>query len=145
MSRNAMLAKIHIGKKTLGWSDEEYRDILQLRYSKASAGKLTFTELADMCDHFRKQGVDFKPKDKAKERARFYEIPAGTPYADQKRYIAALWNKLGYHMAGLDTRVKKQFRVDKFIWLNDQNHLQTLAKDLHNRCHKAGLDPDPIA
>lgn len=143
MSRNSMLAKIHIGKKRLGWDDDTYRQVLKGRYGRDSAGKLAPGQLADFCEYLKTQGVEFKPKDPKKDRERFYPIPAGTPFADQKKYIAALWNKLGWDMDKLDTRVKRQFKVDKLVWLHDQASLQTLAKDLYTRCKRADLDPDP--
>jgi hypothetical protein len=55
----------------------------------------------------------------------------------------ALWNKLGWKISGIDLRCKKQFGVEKLVWLNDQYSLQTLAKDLYSRCQKRGLDPTP--
>jgi hypothetical protein len=45
-------------------------------------------------------------------------------------------------MSGLDSRSAKQFGVERFIWINDQTHLQTLAKDMINRCRNKGIDPD---
>ena len=148
--RKNLLAKIHIGKKALGWRDDDYRAILQGRYGQNSAGDLSDAQLDDLCRHLQSQGVKFKghkPARPGRQSATdsYYPIPKDTPYVQQKRYIAGLWNMLGYKMTGLDTRAKKQFRVDKFIWLNDQDNLQTLAKDLWNRCKKRGLDPDPDA
>ncbi len=74
----------------------------------------------------------------------FIEIPDG-PLARQKRYILALWDKLGYKQSGLDLRCKKQFGVDRFVWLHDGKALETLAKDLNNRCKKKGIDPTAVA
>ncbi|ADK84970.1 conserved hypothetical protein [Desulfarculus baarsii DSM 2075] len=143
MDRNAMLAKIHIGRKTMGWDEDAYRDVLRGRYGVDSAAKLKPADLADMCAYLAGQGVSFKPAAKAKEKARWYAIPDRTPHCQQKRYIAALWRALGWKASGLDTRCKKQFGVDKFLWLHDQDKLQILAKDLHNRCKKRGIDPTP--
>ncbi|MCB2186977.1 MAG: regulatory protein GemA [Deltaproteobacteria bacterium] len=151
MSRKSLLAKVHIGIKALGWEEDMYRQILQGRYGEASASLLTDGQLAEFVAYLGKQGVRFKaaPGRKAQRRPApgraakdYYEIPDG-PNAAQLRYIAGLWNKLGYAMGGLDARVKKQFGVEKFIWLRDQEHLQTLAKDLVVRCRKAGMDPKP--
>ena len=143
MSRKAMLAKVHIGKKDLGWDQDTYCQVLVGRFGVQSAADLSADQLAELCDYLKSQGVNFRPRDKKKDRQRFYPIPDKTPYARQKRYIAALWNKLGYDMDKLDTRVKKQFGVDKLIWLHDQDALQTLAKDLYTRCGRRGLDPEP--
>lgn len=144
MSRRTMLAKVHIGKKDLGWDDDTYRVILQGRYGVDSAARLTGDQLADLCDYLKGQGVEFRrPRDKKKDRARYYQIPPNTPYARQKRYICALWAKLGYDMDKIDARVKRQFGVEKLIWLHDEAALQTLAKDLYTRCRQRGLDPSP--
>lgn len=142
MNRNALLAKVHIGKKAMGWSEDDYRAILQGRYGRQSAAELELRDLEDFCEHLRGQGVRFKPQDKAKEKQGWTPIPDGVPYAQQKKYIAALWQALGWNLAGLDKRVRKQFGVEKLAWLHDQAALQTLAKDLWNRCKKKGLDPE---
>ena len=143
MSRKAMLAKVHIGKKDLGWDEDTYRQVLEGRFGVQSAADLSSDQLAELCDYLKSQGVSFRPRYKKKDRQRFYPIPDKTPYAQQKRYIAALWNKLGYDMDKLDTRVKKQFGLDKLVWLHDQEALQTLTNDLYTRCRKRGLDPEP--
>ncbi len=72
------------------------------------------------------------------------DIPNG-PLARQKRYIVILWLLLGYEPKTLDSRVSKQFGVDKFAWLSDPAALATLAKDLWSRCRRAGIDPEPAA
>jgi hypothetical protein len=145
MNRKSALAKIHIGKKALGWDEDTYRLVLHSRYGVESAGKLKDSDLADLCEHFRSQGVAYKrPKRQPRrDRRHFYRIPDKTPYCDQKRYICALWAKLGYDLDKLDTRVRKQFDVAKLVWLHDQTALQTLAKDLYTRCKRRGLDPEP--
>ena len=141
--RKAQLAKIHIGRKQMGWDDVTYRSILLGRYGVESAARLSDKQLDDMCNYLKEQGVQFKPSDPKKEKKRWYKIPDNVPYCRQKRYIAALCRELGWTMSGLDTRCKRQFGVDKFIWLNKQSDLQTLAKDLQNRCNKRGIDPAP--
>jgi len=148
MNRKSALAKVHIGKKALGWRDDDYRAVLQGRYGAESAALLADRDLADLCEYMQRQGVKFRRRAVGKTRQApsprsFYPIPEGTPYERQKRWICALWAKLGYDPAGLDTRVDQQFRVAKLVWLHDQNALQILAKDLYTRCRKRGLDPEP--
>jgi len=142
--RNGLLAKIHIAKKQMPEMDDEtYRAILHKRYGKTSAGKLTQRELADFVSYLEDKGAEFTNSRKRAKTPRkdFYEIPDGTPHAKQKRWIAAMWNALDWKMSGLDTRCASQFGVDKFVWLNDQGALQTLAKDLIGRCQTKGIDP----
>lgn len=142
--RRAMLAKIHIGKKERGMAEEEYRAMLQERYGKASSSKLTFEEMKDLVSFLEHLGVQYpnSRERSLKPRRDFYEIPDGTTHARQKRYIAALWDALGWKMSGLDVRAKSQWGVESFLWLNDQAALQTLMKDLINRCHRKGIDPE---
>lgn len=145
-SRRSLLAKVHIAKKQLGMDDETYRQMLQDRFDVESARKLPFRQLLQLVRHMETLGAQFtKPGTRAlKPKKDFYEIPAGTAYADQKRWIATMWHALGWKMSGLDVRAKKQFGVEKFVWLNDQAALQTLAKDLMNRCRAKGLDPENL-
>lgn len=142
--RNALLAKVHIAKKQMpNLDDDTYRGWLAEMYGKTSAGKLSMHELADFADFLEGKGAAFPNSHKRSGSPRddFYEIPDGTPFASQKRWIAAMWNALDWKMSGLDTRCASQFGVDKFIWLNDQPALQTLSKDLIGRCRKKGIDP----
>ncbi|SHI60249.1 regulatory protein GemA [Halodesulfovibrio aestuarii] len=142
MSRKAELAKIHMGKKQLGLDDETYRNMLSDMFGVTSAGKLDFRQRYRLLRHMEERGVEFTSKNKssAKPKEDFYVIPDNVPHVQQKRYILALWKKLGWKMSGIDTRMKKQFGVDSLIWLNDQAALQTIAKDLVNRCNARGID-----
>lgn len=142
--RRGLLAKVHIGKKALGMADGDYRAVLDARYGVGSAGDLTLRQLDDLVSYFEKQGVEYpEPGQRAKRPGkRFYEVPDGVHFDRQKRLIAAMWCALGWNMSGLDARCARQFKVAKFLWLKDQGQLQTLAKDLHNRCRRKGLDPE---
>jgi len=145
--RRADLAKIHIAKKELGLSDQEYRDILYANFKVSSAKDLGCKEISRLLSIFRQKGWQprFKFKSKGsqpKGKRNFKEIKAG-PLARQKRYILALWNALGYDLAKLDARCKKQFGLDRFEWLQDEDHLHILITDLQARCRSAGIDPNP--
>jgi len=143
--RNSLLARIHIAKKQMPHMDDAlYRELLEERYGKKSSAKLTMYELKDFAAFLESKGAELtNSREKAREpQEDFYEIPDGVAYADQKRWIAAMWYALGWKMSGLDVRCKQQFKVEKFLWLDDQSHLQTLAKDLIGRCHSKGIDPD---
>jgi hypothetical protein len=168
VDRRKLLAKVHIAIKDLGIPDHVYRGILEDLFGKSSAGKLSGPQLVRLVNHFEDLGwgaeergqTRLRPEatarqgsevGKREERTRdagsrkpFIEIPDG-PLARQKRYILALWDKLGYKQSGLDLRCKKQFGVDRFVWLHDGKALETLAKDLNNRCKKKGIDPTAVA
>ncbi len=62
--------------------------------------------------------------------------------AKQKRYAFWLWCQLGYAPEKIDTRVKKQFGVDRLEWLNDPDDLHVLITDLQSRCERAGIQID---
>jgi hypothetical protein len=143
-SRRSMLAKVHIAKKQLGMSDDDCRQMLLDRFDVESAGKLSFLKLNELVRHFEALGVAFTSSRKRapKPRTGFYEVPEGVGFDRQKRLITAMWHALGWKMSGLDARYARQFKVDKFVWLNDQGQLQTLSKDLYNRCRAKGLDPE---
>ena len=142
MSRNAELAKIHMGKKQLGLDDDTYRAMLEDMFGVSSAGKLDYKQRYRLLRHLEERGAVFTTKQKASAKVEkdFYVIPDNAPHVHQKRYILALWKKLGWKMSGVDTRMKKQFGVDSFVWLNDQAALQTIAKDLVKRCQARGID-----
>lgn len=145
-SRNKLLAKIKIGQKQLGMDDEQYRTMLSDRYGKRSAAKLTFNQMNDLVRHMTTLGAVYTNKGRPTSGPKrdYYEIPDGTLFRDQKRWIAQMWFALDWKMSGLDTRCRSQFGVEKFLWLNDQADLQTLARDLVGRCAKKGLDPDDL-
>ncbi|MDY6904114.1 MAG: phage protein GemA/Gp16 family protein [Thermodesulfobacteriota bacterium] len=142
--RNRLLARVHIAKKELGMDDDVYRDIICNRWNKHSARDLEIHQLKELISYFIHLGWDggkkpAKGPKKSKSRG-WVDLPTGINLDRQKRYVAALWAALGYKMSGLDYRCKKQFGVDRFRWLNDQDQIQTLAKDLVNRCKKRGIE-----
>jgi hypothetical protein len=132
-------AKINIACKELGI--DKY-NLLADRYGLESSKNLTAKQVVDLLDHFRRLGWKVKRGSTGQRKGYFIKIQPG-PLALQKRYILALWKALGYKMPGIHTRCKTQFSVDRFEWLDDIDALQTLAKDLHNRCLNKGIDPSP--
>ncbi|MBU1002770.1 MAG: regulatory protein GemA [Proteobacteria bacterium] len=144
-NRRADLARIHMGKKQLGMDDIGYRDMLFRLFDKDSSAKLNAKERWRLILRLEELGASFTHKGAtsvSKPKNDFYEIPDGTSHARQKRYVAALWKSLGYKMSGLDVRAKKQFGVDKFLWLDDEAAVGTMARDLYSRAKKRGLSPD---
>jgi len=75
--RNSDLAKIHVAKKALSMSDEDYRAMLQAQGGVHSAGELTHDGRLRVLQHLQRLG--FKPVATAKTKRR----PARpTPSAD---------------------------------------------------------------
>jgi len=140
--------KIRWGRTQIpAFGDEEtWRDMLESVGGSRSLGDMNARNMAKVVDHMaREYKLEFssvknkRPAEKpykakaAGRRSDFYEIPDGTPRAEQKRVICSLWQRLGYDMTSLDTRVKRQFGVDVLLWLHDENALNTLIRDLNGR------------
>jgi len=127
------LAKIHIAKKELALSDQAYRDILFLNFQTGSAKDLTALQARQLIELFRARGWQSKPgRGQQKGKSRFITVKPG-PAAKQQKKVLALWNTLGYDMGALHGRVKKQFGVDRFEWLEDGQALHVLITDLQRR------------
>ena len=95
--RRSLLAKIHIGKKQLGFDDVLYREILEARYGKDSAAALSDRQLVDLAEHFKSLGFKakparFRPSGRSSGKAggkRQQGSKAGNPKTRQKTYQAA--------------------------------------------------------
>lgn len=151
MSNNERLpyyAKIAIARKQLDMSEETYRELLENTFKKSSSTKLSVNQLKYLMRLLEQKGAVFTSAAKQKTESRrrdkdFYEIPDHVPHARQKRYIAALWKKLGYAMTSLDKRCSRQFKVDAFLWMNSDSDLQTLGRDIVARAKRKGIETDP--
>lgn len=142
-TRRSLLAKVHIAKKDLGLDDSAYRAVLA-RHGVESSKDLDTKGMEKLLTHFEKLGWVSTPKQaKPRINAEHIVIPDSSPHARQKRYALALAKALGWSLVGLQKRIKQQFWVENILWLNDQAALQTLIRDMVNRCRKKGIDPSP--
>lgn len=138
----AKLAKIHIARKELALTDEAYRDILRLYFGAESAKELNDRQGTVLINLFKAKGWAPSPRPAAKREPRprrdshYIDIPEGGPAAQQQRMVAALWNELGYPMAALHSRVKRQFKVERLQWLTDHDSLHVLITDLETRMRR---------
>lgn len=66
--RRTMLAKIHIAKKDVGMTNDQYRNLLQDSFGVDSAARMDHDALQRLLDHFVRLG--FKPKARAKKATR---------------------------------------------------------------------------
>lgn len=137
--RKGMLAKVHIAKDQLGLADADYRAMLAELFGVESSRDLSVPQLAKLLNHLLDRG--WKGPGGGARPQGFMEIDDADPNAGQKRYILTLWTALGFEPAKLDARCKRQFKVEKFVWLRKQADLQILSKDLWNRCVRRGIDP----
>lgn len=138
MASRAMIAKIHIAVKALGIEDD-YRAIMAKHCNgKTSSKDLTDIEAAALLARFKAAGWQptrpriVKDGHKGGEKKvpnNFIQVPAG-PFAKMQRKVLALWNELGYDVEKLHARCKRQFKVDRFEWLQDYNQLHVLITDL---------------
>lgn len=155
-----MLAKIHIAKKELGFDDDAYRDILQTRYKKDSAAKLTRFEGDDLIRHFKAQGFRVKTKKApsfVKEGVGGGSGVAGgsrtasTSAACEKpmaRKVVAIWVNLALagklrngSDAALQSWVKRMTGVEHLSWCDDRQ-LWKLVEALKSWAKREEVDID---
>ena len=128
-SRNQLLARLHCLKKELGWSDDEYRDILEARTGKRSAGDLDGAALARVVAALGGQ----KPMP-ADEWAWVNAAP------EAKK--AMLWKirrdehgkplKRGTHVAYAEGVAKRQHGVERKLQMMDVGEIYKLVGALQN-------------
>ena len=144
----AKLAKIHIAKKELALTDDAYRDILRLHFGVESARELDDRQAVVLLNRFKAKGwkpstrgqnsilsPDTKRAPRPRRSSSYIDLP-DTPDAAQQRKVVALWNELGYPMAALHSRVKRQFGVERMEWLRDHASLHILITDLEARLRR---------
>lgn len=129
------LAKIHIARKELSLSEEAYRDILFLNFRVRSSKELSDQQARQLLELFRARGWQSKPGRGQQGKSRFITVKPG-PAAKQQKKVLALWHALGYDMGALHSRIKKQFGVDRFEWLEDGQALHILITDLQRRVNR---------
>jgi len=140
MPSKANLAKIHIAKKELALTEVTYRDILQLNFQVTSAKQLSEPQARELIRIFKAKGWQPQPLAQPRQQQHpsaspFIAIKPG-PAAKQQRKVLALWHELGYSMDKIHARVKKQFNIDRFEWLEDHQALHILITDLERRLNR---------
>lgn len=124
-------AKIAIACKELGI---DRKSLIADRYGLASAKDLSGAQLGDLYRHFRDLGWKIKTKKRpAREKKDPFISVAKGPAGRQQRKVLALWNGLGYDMAKLHTRCRKQFGIERFEWVTNSHDLHVLITDLQKR------------
>lgn len=100
MSRNTLLARIHIGKKALGLDDETYRDVLERITGQRSSAGLTDAKRRKVIDELVRLGWKNAPKGRPRSQKAYV------------RKIFALWGAL--KKAGI-WRDKRTGSLIKFV------------------------------
>lgn len=118
MSRQALVAKVHIAKKELGMDGVAYRAFLERVTGKNSAGRMTLPELDKVMQEFRSLG--WKPK---MRKARRHIKKSPVPLI---RKVYALWGDMcteGYvdqpDRDGLRAFVKRMTGVEDPEWMDE--------------------------
>jgi len=131
------LARIHIARKELVITEDAYRDMLRLNFRVESAKELTERQALELIGMFQAKGWEPKVSAKPRKNPNYISIKPG-PAAKQQKKVLALWHALGYDMAKLHARVKKQFGIDRFEWLENGQALHILITDLEHRLENRG-------
>lgn len=120
MINNRKKALIHVAKKQLGLSEDEYRAVLE-QVGVGSSKDLTDKTFGVVMAHFERLG--FKPR--TKKRPMLDNLPSGKQAMMKK--LEAILLDLGLDWGYVDSQAKKSFGVEKTIWL-DQKQLHSLLK-----------------
>lgn len=123
--RRADLAKIHIAIKDLGWSHDEYHDILRSVCHVESSAELDFTGRKRFLAHLERCG--WKRRANPKDRRQATD--------SQSKMMRGLWlelHELGYvedpAESALAAWVARETKVDALQWLTTAQARQTIEK-----------------
>lgn len=105
--RRSLIAKVKIGQKALGWSDDVYRDVLRVRFNVLSSTALTESQLIGLVEHMKEQGAVFERKPQPKRAGKAKLAPGALASK-----IRALWLSL-YHLAEVEDPAEDAIR--KFV------------------------------
>lgn len=122
--RNSELAKIHIAKEQLGWTDEVYRDMLWTQGRVRSAKDLDYAGRQRVLDYLRAQGFGNKKR----------PTPAPDKLKLVKRIRAQLISLGKLPDTYADGIAKQMFGLQFYEWGNhDQLHAITAALGVEQR------------
>lgn len=140
--RLGLYRKIEVARKQLPEMDEEaFRDLLRSKFGVGSRKDMNIHQLSRLVQLFTETyGVAYTAPAKSRNRRvtphgrpDWIEITDSMPFAAEKRQILAIWRKLGYSMTSLNTRCKRAFGVELFVWMQNGKQISTLLSDLQRR------------
>lgn len=140
--RLGLYRKIEVARKQLPEMDEEaFRDLLRSEFGVESRKDMNIHQLSRLVQLFTETyGVTYTAPAKSRNRRvtphgrpDWIEITDSMPFAAEKRQILAIWRKLGYSMTSLNTRCKRAFGVELFVWMQNGKQISTLLSDLQRR------------
>jgi len=132
--RKAELAKIHIAKKELGKSEEEYRDMLWILCGVRSAADLNSAQRRDVLEHLKAEG--FKAQ-KAKYPGRPKNMTPENSRTAQLEKIEALLTIGGKSWAYAHGIAKRICKVEKVEWVK-ANELYKIITALRKQAQREG-------
>lgn len=140
--RLGLYRKIEVARKQLPEMEEEaFRDLLHSEFGVGSRKDMNIHQLSRLVQLFTETyGVTYTAPAKSRNRRvtphgrpDWIEITDSMPFAAEKRQILAIWRKLGYSMTSLNTRCKRAFGVELFVWMQNGKQISTLLSDLQRR------------
>lgn len=135
----ALLGKVHVAKKMLGLTDDDYRAILLEETGHLSAKDCSAAQLTRVVERFKKRGFADKPKSPAGKAAQ--RRPADSPMAKKAR---AMWISL--HQLGaidnpaepaLEAFARGQLKCTAMQWA-DQSQAYKLIEALKAMAERHG-------
>lgn len=133
--RRSMLAKVHVAKKQLHLSEDDYRQIILDESGKMSAGDCSEAQLEKLLARFARQGFRAVPKSGAKPGVAMHPVA---------RKARALWISL-YQLGvvrnssepALEAFARRQLGCERLVWAQ-QSHGHRLIEALKAMGERAG-------
>lgn len=141
--RKTELAKIHVAKAQMAWTDDTYRAILHRITGKSSAADLTARERAAVLNEFVRLG--WNPKKAKSHRApqRFPLTGAGWGKDRLFAKIGALLAEAGRGWAYADGCARNMFGLESLRFCDPQQLQKIIAALMYDQKRRAKKAPTP--
>jgi len=127
-TRRGALAKVHIAKKSLGLSDEEYRNLLEAKFGAGSAKGLSLSQLQQLADHFQALGWEPAPPRRSGRKPKNMDTRRGPLLSKIEAYLAEAGRPWEY----ADAIAKRVCKVDKVSWCKAEQLQKVVAALAYN-------------
>jgi len=139
MSRNQLLARVHVLKKQLALDDDLYRDVLQQQTGRRSAAELNDGELMRVISGMEQRQGEGAARHKRGRGKSPFVSPAG-------RMLQALWISL-YNLGAVADRrdealmafVARQTQITRPEWLRNSADVKAVAEALKSWLAREGV------
>ncbi len=140
-TRKGLIAKIHVAKKQLALTDENYRDVLRRITGIESSADMSERQLESVVREFARLGFSGKHRPKASGKKRMADEP-------QARKIRALWLQLknldqlsDSSEEALASYVKRMCGIDDLHWITPAD-ANKVIKGLRGWISRVGGNPN---